>query len=588
MSDFVTDFHFIRPLVLLLLGLPLWFFWRYVRSLGRNSSWAQVCDKNLLDFLLVRGSSLQRKLIVWIGMLGFVTAVIAAAGPTWHKKEVPNLAPENPVMILLNLSSDMTETDLTPNRLSRAKFEISDLLKFIPAAQIGLMVYSDEPFLISPLTDDHRLLENLLPRLNFDLMPSNGDRLDRALGLAVEKFKSAGYPKGNIIVFTSDIGERLDLALTEARKAAADGYPVSVVAVTKADSERLQLLAKEGGGLYLSSVSADSDMQKLSSMVNHNKDQQLKETENLRSVWEDYGYYVTLLPALCCLYFFRRGILVLMFMLVGLHTANAGFFLNNNQEGMKAFNQQDYAAAAAKFDRPDWQASSLYRLGDYQKAFEAFSKADGVEALYNQGNALAKSGKLEEAVKKYEEVLKQSPNHEDAQFNLEYLKQQQQQQQQSSNKNNQDQQNNQNQQQSQDNQQSGQQNQDQQQQQSAKSSQDSEQNPEDEQQQKADSKQDNSDQQEKSQNQQQEQQENSEDKAKSQAEQEQQQKAPQPDKQPQGKSPAELQKGADDAKYDEEVQAREQQYREIPEDPGGLLRAFIYQEYQKNRYNRGR
>ena len=37
--------------------------------------------------------------------------------------------------------------------------------------------------------------------------------------------------------------------------------------------------------------------------------------------------------------------------------------------------------------------------------------------------------------------------------------------------------------------------------------------------------------------------------------------------------------------YDEKVQAKMQRYRDIPEDPGGLLRAFIAREYQKNRYN---
>jgi hypothetical protein len=34
------------------------------------------------------------------------------------------------------------------------------------------------------------------------------------------------------------------------------------------------------------------------------------------------------------------------------------------------------------------------------------------------------------------------------------------------------------------------------------------------------------------------------------------------------------------------MQAKAQQYRDIPEDAGGLLKAFIYQEYQKNRYNK--
>ena len=41
----------------------------------------------------------------------------------------------------------------------------------------------------------------------------------------------------------------------------------------------------------------------------------------------------------------------------------------------------------------------------------------------------------------------------------------------------------------------------------------------------------------------------------------------------------------EDEEYDEKVQARAQQYREIPEDPGGLLKAFIYKEYARNRYN---
>ena len=37
--------------------------------------------------------------------------------------------------------------------------------------------------------------------------------------------------------------------------------------------------------------------------------------------------------------------------------------------------------------------------------------------------------------------------------------------------------------------------------------------------------------------------------------------------------------------YDEKMQAKAQQYRDIPEDPGGLLKAFIYREYRQNRYN---
>ena len=591
MSEFINEFHFIRPLILLLLIIPVFFAWKQFKSLTRVSSWANVCDKNLLDFLLVKGSSTQRKFILWLGMLGFVLAIIAASGPTWKKREIPNMTPENPVMIALNLSTDMAEKDLTPSRLTRAKFEISDFLKMIPATQSGLIVYSDEPFLISPLTEDTRLLNNLLPRLDFNLMPANGDRPDRAIDLAVEKFKNAGYAKGNIVIFSSDIGERLDFALKAAEKAKASGFPVNVVAMQKGDSERLKMLAQSGGGEYIRTTSNDADIQTLANMINAQSSEQLKQSENMRLAWLDYGYYLTLLPLLFCLYFFRRGILVISLMLVGIHTAQAGFLTNNNQDGLKAFNAGQYEKAAQTFEDKNWQASSYYRQGDYKKAFELFSSSQDAEALYNQGNALAKSGKLDEAIKKYEEVLKTIPNHEDAKFNLEYLKQQKQQQQSSSSQNQQD---NKDQQENQDSSSSNQQNKQQSEsneQQSSQSSQDSQQNPEDKDQEQNSSKQENT--QQKEQSSQSEQEEKEDKSTPSQSFDEQEQKAPLDKENKEAQKddtpiPQALQEGDENTKYNEEVQAREQQYREIPEDPGGLLRAFIYQEYRKNRYNRGR
>lgn len=593
MSEFITEFHFIRPLVLVLLVIPLLFSWKQFQGLARVSSWANVCDKNLLDFLLVKGSSTQRKFILWLGMLGFVLGIIAAAGPTWKKQEIPNMTPENPVMIALNLSTDMAEKDLTPSRLTRAKFEISDFLKMIPATQSGLIVYSDEPYLISPLTEDTRLLNNLLPRLDFSLMPSNGDRPDRAIDLAVEKFKNAGYAKGNIVIFSSDIGERLDFALKAAERAKTSGFRVNVVAMQKGDSERLKMLAQSGGGEYIRTSTNDADIQTLANVINAEASEQLKQSENMRLSWLDYGYYLTLLPLLFCLYFFRRGILIIALMVMMMPTAQAGFLTNNNQDALKAFNAGQYEKAAQTFEDKNWQASSYYKQGDYKKAFELFSSSQDAEALYNQGNALAKSGKLDEAIKKYEEVLKTTPNHEDAKFNLEYLKQQKQQQQQQSSSS-QNQQDNKDQQENQDSSSSNQQNKSQSEsneQQTSQSSQDSQQNPEDEDQEQNSSKQENT--QQKEQSSQSEQEEKEDKSTPSQSIGEQEQKAPldKENKKAQKDSspiPQALQEGDENTKYNEEVQAREQQYREIPEDPGGLLRAFIYQEYRKNRYNRGR
>ena len=578
MEEFIRNFHFLRPWYLLLLLLPLLFYIKFLRGVQNKSSWENVCDKRLLDYLLVRGSSAQRRTVSYLAFVGFIGAVLALGGPTWQKKEVPDFAPENPVMLLLNMSTDMAAGDLTPNRLTRAKFAISDLLKLLRDVHAGLIVYTREPFLITPVTEDLSLIENLLPAVVFNIMPANGDRLDRAIALAVEKFQNARYASGSIVVFTSDVGERFDLALDAAEKAKAAGYTLNVVAVSPQIPEKLKLLADAGGGVCVGSSTAG--IEQIAREIEKTTSNELKISENLRSSWDDFGYNLLIIPLVCCLYFFRRGILALAFLLSSAFSAQAGFFLNNNQEGLQAYNNGDYQTSVQKFEDSRWKASALYKAGNYAEAFREFSKNNDAEALYNQGNALAKGGKIEEAVKKYEEVLQKAPGHEDAKFNLEYLKRQQEQQNQ--------------QQQNQDKQEQKQPDQPQNQPSGAENQQQSGQEQQDNQSPTRPNDPENRQNDENGQNQQNQPQavegQQDEQESSQQANSREDEKTGDRRQNAEGQSEeqksaaAELQKGDENAKYDEEVQARAQQYRDIPEDAGGLLRAFIQKEYRKNRY----
>ena len=93
------------------------------------------------------------------------------------------------------------------------------------------------------------------------------------------------------------------------------------------------------------------------------------------------------------------------------------------------------ALGAADEAAPAWRGSALYRSGDFAGAVDAFAAADDApQAHYNRGNALARAGRLEEALAAYDRTLAEHPRHEDAQFNRalveEMLRNQQQQQQQ--------------------------------------------------------------------------------------------------------------------------------------------------------------
>ena len=416
----LQDFHFLRPWWLIGLFLPLLIYVIAYRQTAAQSAWQKVCDENLLDFLLVKNEKLKKtKFSSFLLALISLFLVLALAGPTWIKKEQPALSVENPVMILLNMSGEMWNKDVSPSRIERAKYVIKDLTKALNNTESGLIVYSKEPFMVTPLVEDVSIIDNMLPALQMNIMPEDGDRLDRAIDFAVSRMQESGVPSGNLIVITSNVGERFDAALTAASKAAEHGFEVNIINVSAKAVEKLEMVAEKGQGVFLN---YNQSYALLIKKINDITAKEIKQSKNMQTVWEDMGWYLLWIPALLLLGRFRKGAAVLLLCLLFGTNAYAGWFLNDNQEAMREFDKQNYAAAAEKFTDLQWKAAAEYKNGNYQEAYEKYAQNDDAVSLYNQGNALAKGGKIDEAIKKYEEALQKQADFPDAKFNLEYLK----------------------------------------------------------------------------------------------------------------------------------------------------------------------
>lgn len=93
------------------------------------------------------------------------------------------------------------------------------------------------------------------------------------------------------------------------------------------------------------------------------------------------------------------------------------FWFTADQQGQRAFQQEEYGDAADRFENPMWKGVALFRAGEFKEAQMMFARLDTAEAHYNRGNCLVFLGKYDEAVASYERALDRRPDWQQAEDN---------------------------------------------------------------------------------------------------------------------------------------------------------------------------
>ena len=199
----LARFHFERPWWLLAVPLLLALgFWLARRS-AAGGGWSALIDAPLLEALRLPEPSTAMRSSPWPWLaLAWTLAVLALAGPTWQREPAAaNSSPDGWVLVL-DLSPSMLAPDAAPNRVSRARYAIEDVLRAAQGARIGLVVFSAEPYTVTPLTDDVATVRGLTTPLSPDLMPSRGDKLGQALTMAQQLLERSTTRGGHVVVLT--------------------------------------------------------------------------------------------------------------------------------------------------------------------------------------------------------------------------------------------------------------------------------------------------------------------------------------------------------------------------------------------------
>lgn len=443
----MADFHFLRPLwLLLLLVIPALYL--VLRSKGTgNSGWSGLIPEPFLSPVIRRYGGVSQKpgSRLFPAISAVVILAIALAGPAWREAPTPLKKPGDSLVIVLDLSLSMLATDLEPDRLTRAKRKIRDILTVREGSLTGLVVYSGDAHVVTPLTDDSNTLAGMLNVLDPVIMPAQGNRSDLAIAKASTLLEQGAPGEGRILLITDDVPDRytgpiLDSlagtnhTLSTLAAGTRDGGPIPLakrgfirdngnIVIARTDPDRLAELARDTGGTSHELTLDDSDIASLNLSPEESDEWQDTDSGLTINRWKDDGYWLLWLALPLLLLGWRRGAFTAMalILLPAIPQPAAAMDWDSlwQREDQKApeLIQQDASNAAKVLKSPDWRGSALYKAEQYEQAAKAFAATESSLADYNRGNALAKAGKLEKALKAYNSALDRSPDMEDARVN---------------------------------------------------------------------------------------------------------------------------------------------------------------------------
>ncbi len=291
MSEFLTQFHFLRPMAFLLIvpGVLIWWFWQ--KQTDPLRGWKQQVAPELLRALLVGKQSSSQGPARWL-LCGWILAVVLIAGPTWRLEPSPFAEDASPLLVVLKADVSMDTPDPAPSRMERAELKIADLAEARKGQPLGLIAYAGSAHLVLPPTRDTAVVAEMAGEIAPEIMPVKGDRLDLALREAARVLGEAGA--GGSVVVIADLVDTDPASLKEL--SSEIGFPIQFLQITGPDSPTEATLQAAAKVLRAPVEKMRVDDDDISSLVRRAAATPVSQEGDESERWEESGYW--LLPAL--------------------------------------------------------------------------------------------------------------------------------------------------------------------------------------------------------------------------------------------------------------------------------------------------
>lgn len=274
-----TIFFYAFSALPLMLILVLWYF------ISRKNKLKRLGDSNLVKSLMPYASNQKLIIKICLFFLAFSSLIIALCNLQTGSKLTEVKREGADIIVCLDVSNSMLAQDLSPDRLTRAKYALEKMIDRLEGDRLGLIIFAGEAYVQLPITTDYSAAKLFLESINPGMVPVQGTNVSDAIKKATESF-SNDEGKNKAIILITD-GENHDSEAIQAAEEAGksgimintigigsvNGVPIPLIengvvkgyrkdkegqtVITKLNTELLKLIASKADGVFVQATQAD-------------------------------------------------------------------------------------------------------------------------------------------------------------------------------------------------------------------------------------------------------------------------------------------------------------------------------------------
>ena len=324
--------HWGMPVYLnLLLLVPILIIFFIFAGISKRKKIKNFGDIALIEKLSVSKSAAKDRMRKVLIVIAVSFLILALARPQIGARLTMAKRYGVDMLVAIDTSSSMLARDIKPDRIEKAKLEISSLIDKLKGDRVGIMTFAGDSFVQCPLTLDYGAAKMFLSVIEPNMMPRPGTAIGNAVKTAIKAFTKKER-KHKVLILLTD-GEDHDTdpigAAREAKKegiviytigiGTEKGEPIPIVdetgriigykkdakgevVMTKLDEETLRKIALITDGGYYRATSAGFELDKIYDEISRMEKKEL--SDRLFTQYEDrFQYFLGIAFILLCVEF---------------------------------------------------------------------------------------------------------------------------------------------------------------------------------------------------------------------------------------------------------------------------------------------